>query len=75
VARRARLEVVVPTRQHRIKRLIILSARCVIVRTPLSTAGSTVLFAVHIGSAATSRQEFGAAMSRTQSADMRLQKE
>jgi hypothetical protein len=47
VARRARLEVVVPTRQHRTKRSIILSARCVIVRTPLSTAGSTVLFAVH----------------------------
>jgi hypothetical protein len=48
VVRRARLEVVGPTRQHRTKRWIrILSARCVIMRRPLRTAGSTVLFAVH----------------------------
>jgi hypothetical protein len=48
VARRARLEVVGPTRQHRTKRWMrILSARWVIMRRPLRTAGSTVLFAVH----------------------------
>ena len=48
VVRRARLEVVGPTRQHRTRRWIrILSARCVIMRRPLRTAGSTVLFAVH----------------------------
>lgn len=69
VARRARLEVVGPTRQHRTKRWIrILPARWVSMRRPLRTAGSTVLFAVP-QLAATSRQEFGAAMSRTQSAN------
>jgi hypothetical protein len=48
VARRARLEVVGPTRQHRTKRWMrILSARWGIMRRPLRTAGSTVVFAVH----------------------------
>jgi hypothetical protein len=66
VARRARLEVVVPTRQHWTKRLM--SSVCVLTDCgACSTAGSIVLFAVH-RLAATSRQEFGAAMSRTQSA-------
>lgn len=46
VARRARLEVVVPTRQHRTKRLM--SSVCVVTDCgACSTAGSIVLFAVH----------------------------
>jgi hypothetical protein len=46
VARRARLEVVVPTRQHWTKRLM--SSVCVVTDCgACSTAGSIVLFAVH----------------------------
>src|SRR5215470_3389422 len=69
VARRARLEVVVPTRQHWTKRLM--SSVCV-----LSDCGCLYHCRIHrslrgplIASAATSRWEFGAAMSRTQSAN------
>jgi hypothetical protein len=50
------------------------SSRLARSRGPLSTAGSTVLSAVRVSkSAATSRQECGAAMSRTQSTQGHLQ--
>jgi hypothetical protein len=69
VARRARLEVAVPTRQHWTKRLM--SSVCV-----LTDCGCLYHCRIHrslrgpsIASAATSRWEFGAAMSRTQSAN------
>ena len=69
VARRARLEVVVPTRQHWTKRLM--SSVSV-----LTDCGCLYHCRIHrslrgplIASAATSRWKFGAAMSRTQSAN------
>jgi hypothetical protein len=69
VARRARLEVAAPTRQHRTKRLM--SSVSV-----LTDCGCLYHCRIHrslrgplIASAATSRWKFGAAMSRTQSAN------